>query len=49
MKSSGPLLPTNRSRSCYDQDIDLSHCVRGIDVYELFVNTKSDLGQNTQR
>ena len=47
MKSSGPLLlPTKRSRSCYDQDIDPLYCAWGIDVYELFVNTKSDLGPN---
>lgn len=45
--SSTPLLlPTKRSKSCYDNDIDPLYCAWGIDVYDLFVNTKSDLGAN---
>mmetsp|Transcript_11611 Transcript_11611/g.16364 ORF Transcript_11611/g.16364 Transcript_11611/m.16364 type:complete len:458 (+) Transcript_11611:179-1552(+) len=31
-----------RKRSCFDQDIDPLFCAWGIDVYELFKNTKSD-------
>lgn len=41
-----------RSASCYDPDIDPLFVAWGVDVYELFVNTKSDLGANpfnTQR
>lgn len=37
-------LPTKRSKSCYDADVDPLYCAWGINVYELFVNTKSDLG-----
>ena len=37
-------LPSKRSRSCYDPDIDPLYCAWGVNVYELFVNTKSDLG-----
>lgn len=33
---------TKKSRSCFDRDICPLHCVWGVDVYELFVNTKSD-------
>jgi uncharacterized membrane protein YgcG len=40
------LLPQQRSKSCYDPDIDPLYCAWGIDVYDLFVNTKSDLGPN---
>jgi len=45
--SGGMILPgTKRSKSCYDRDIDPLFCAWGIDVYELFVNTKSDIGPN---
>jgi hypothetical protein len=45
--ATGPLLlPAKRSKSCYDPDVDPLYCAWGIDVYELFVNTKSDLGAN---
>mmetsp|Transcript_19652 Transcript_19652/g.29161 ORF Transcript_19652/g.29161 Transcript_19652/m.29161 type:complete len:486 (+) Transcript_19652:145-1602(+) len=45
--SSTPLLlPTKRSKSCYDNDVDPLYCAWGIDVYDLFVNTKSDIGAN---
>lgn len=37
-------LPTKRSKSCYDADVDPLYCAWGTNVYELFVNTKSDLG-----
>jgi LUC7 N_terminus len=40
------LLPGKRSKSCYDPDVDPLYCAWGIDVYELFVNTKSDIGPN---
>ena len=40
------LLPGKRSKSCYDRDIDPLYTAWGVDVYELFVNTKSDLGAN---
>mmetsp|Transcript_31333 Transcript_31333/g.31819 ORF Transcript_31333/g.31819 Transcript_31333/m.31819 type:complete len:422 (+) Transcript_31333:789-2054(+) len=41
------ILPgTKRSKSCFDRDIDPLFCAWGIDVYELFVNTKSDIGPN---
>ncbi|KAL7576325.1 hypothetical protein ACA910_018143 [Epithemia clementina (nom. ined.)] len=40
------LLPGRRSKSCYDKDIDPLFTAWGIDVYELFVNTKSDIGTN---
>jgi len=43
----GMILPgTKRSKSCYDRDIDPLYCAWGVDVYELFVNTKSDIGPN---
>jgi hypothetical protein len=45
--SGGMILPgTKRSKSCYDRGIDPLFCAWGIDVYELFVNTKSDIGPN---
>jgi hypothetical protein len=40
------LLPGKRNKSCYDKDIDPLYTAWGVDVYELFVNTKSDLGAN---
>ncbi|CAB9513321.1 expressed unknown protein [Seminavis robusta] len=40
------LLPGKRSKSCFDNDIDPLYCAWGVDVYELFVNTKSDIGPN---
>jgi LUC7 N_terminus len=40
------LLPGKRKKSCYDKDIDPLFTAWGIDCYELFVNTKSDLGAN---
>ena len=40
------LLPNQKTRSCYDHDADPLYCEWGVDVYELFVNTKSDLGPN---
>jgi LUC7 N_terminus len=40
------LLPGKRKKSCYDKDIDPLYTAWGVDVYELFVNTKSDLGAN---
>jgi LUC7 N_terminus len=40
------VLPGKRHKSCYDKDIDPLYTAWGIDVYELFVNTKSDLGTN---
>jgi len=43
----GMVLPgTKRTKSCYDRDIDPLYCAWGVDVYELFVNTKSDIGPN---
>ncbi|GAX11947.1 hypothetical protein FisN_8Lh035 [Fistulifera solaris] len=38
------LLPGKRQKSCFDRDIDPLYTAWGIDVYELFKNTKSDLG-----
>lgn len=35
-----------KERSCYDRNIDPLFTAWGIDVYELFVNTKSDIGTN---
>lgn len=36
-----------RQKSCYDANCDPLYCAwNGVDVYELFVNTKSDLGPN---
>ena len=40
---------TKRTKSCYDRDIDPLYCAWGIDVYELFVNTKSDIGPNPNK
>lgn len=40
------LLPGKRHRSCFDPDIDPLYTAWGVDVYDLFVNTKSDLGAN---
>lgn len=40
------LLPGKRNKSCYDKDIDPLYTAWGVDVYDLFVNTKSDLGTN---
>lgn len=40
------LLPGKKSKSCYDRDIDPLYTAWGVDVFELFVNTKSDLGAN---
>jgi hypothetical protein len=44
--SSQLLLPGKRQKSCYDKDIDPLYTAWGIDVYDLFVNTKSDVGTN---
>lgn len=33
-------------KSCYDKDICPLYCAWGVDVFELFTNTKSDLGPN---
>ena len=35
-----------RKRSCYDKDIDPLYTTWGVDVYDLFINTKSDIGTN---
>jgi hypothetical protein len=40
------LLPGKRHKSCYDKLNCPLFCAWGIDVYELFVNTKSDIGPN---
>ena len=40
------LLPGKRHKSCYDRDICPLYCAWGVDVYDLFVNTKSDIGPN---
>lgn len=40
------LLPGKRHKSCYDKDICALYCAWGVDVYDLFVNTKSDIGPN---
>eukprot|EP00978_Attheya_sp_CCMP212_P005937 scaffold13273_cov35-Attheya_sp.AAC.4 len=42
----GPILPGQRKRSCYDPTICPLYCAWGVDVYDLFTNTKSDLGPN---
>ncbi|KAG7336502.1 LUC7 domain containing protein [Nitzschia inconspicua] len=43
----GMILPSSkRSKSVYDRDIDPLYTAWGIDVYDLFVNTKSDIGPN---
>lgn len=39
-------LPGVRKRSCYDPNICPLFCAWGIDVFELFINTKSDIGNN---
>jgi hypothetical protein len=39
-------LPGKRHKSCYDKVNCPLFCAWGIDVYELFVNTKSDIGPN---
>jgi len=33
-------------KSCYDRDICPLYCAWGVDVFDLFTNTKSDLGSN---
>lgn len=47
-KVDGEIWPGSRGnkKSCYDGDICPLYCAWGIDVYDLFTNTKSDLGQN---
>jgi len=35
-----------KKKSCYDNDICPLYCAWGVDVYELFTNTKSDIGPN---
>lgn len=45
--SSEPL--KRRAKSCYDRDICPLYCAWGIDVFELFTNTKSDLGPNPRK
>jgi len=35
-----------KKKSCYDSDICPLYCAWGVDVYDLFINTKSDLGPN---
>lgn len=40
------LLPGKRHKSCYDKDVCHLYCAWGVDVYDLFVNTKSDIGPN---
>mmetsp|Transcript_10374 Transcript_10374/g.26094 ORF Transcript_10374/g.26094 Transcript_10374/m.26094 type:complete len:135 (-) Transcript_10374:12-416(-) len=46
----GMVLPgAKRTKSCYDRDIDPLYCAWGVDVYELFVNTKSDIGPNPNK
>lgn len=40
------LLPGKRKKSCYDKDIDPLYTAWGVDCFDLFVNTKSDLGAN---
>lgn len=40
------LLPGKRKKSCFDKDIDPLYTAWGVDCYDLFVNTKSDLGAN---
>lgn len=43
----GVVLPSKKKRSCYDSNVCPLYCAwNGIDVYELFVNTKSDIGSN---
>jgi hypothetical protein len=40
------LLSTKKSKSCHDPDVDPIYCAWGVDLYDLFINTKSDLGPN---
>ena len=40
------ILHNRKKKSCYDHDICPFYCAWGIDVYELFTNTKSDIGSN---
>ena len=41
------ILPSSKkSKSVYDRDIDPLYTAWGVDVYDLFVNTKSDIGPN---
>ena len=40
------ILRQRQEKSCFDPDIDPLYTAWGVDVYELFVNTKSDLGAN---
>lgn len=40
------VLPGKRSKSCFDPDIDPLYTAWGVDVFDLFVNTKSDIGAN---
>lgn len=35
-----------KKKSCYDRDVCPLYCAWGVDLYELFTNTKSDLGPN---
>eukprot|EP00557_Chaetoceros_sp_GSL56_P011100 CAMPEP_0176481946 /NCGR_PEP_ID=MMETSP0200_2-20121128/3106_1 /TAXON_ID=947934 /ORGANISM="Chaetoceros sp., Strain GSL56" /LENGTH=475 /DNA_ID=CAMNT_0017878215 /DNA_START=49 /DNA_END=1473 /DNA_ORIENTATION=+ len=35
-----------KKKSCYDNDVCPLYCAWGVDLYELFTNTKSDLGPN---
>ena len=44
--NSALLLPGKRQKSCFDKDIDPLYTAWGVDVFDLFVNTKSDLGTN---
>eukprot|EP00592_Proboscia_alata_P006289 CAMPEP_0194359300 /NCGR_PEP_ID=MMETSP0174-20130528/6556_1 /TAXON_ID=216777 /ORGANISM="Proboscia alata, Strain PI-D3" /LENGTH=516 /DNA_ID=CAMNT_0039130123 /DNA_START=86 /DNA_END=1637 /DNA_ORIENTATION=+ len=46
--SSVPVVPdrTPRKPSCYDPDICPHYTTWGVDLYDLFVNTKSDIGNN---
>jgi hypothetical protein len=46
-KGGGALvLPSVKKKSAYDADIDPLFCAWGVDVYDLFVNTKSAIGAN---
>ena len=40
------VLPSVKKKSAYDPDIDPLFCAWGVDVYDLFVNTKSAIGAN---
>eukprot|EP00555_Chaetoceros_dichaeta_P004293 CAMPEP_0198261418 /NCGR_PEP_ID=MMETSP1447-20131203/10144_1 /TAXON_ID=420782 /ORGANISM="Chaetoceros dichaeta, Strain CCMP1751" /LENGTH=573 /DNA_ID=CAMNT_0043949327 /DNA_START=87 /DNA_END=1808 /DNA_ORIENTATION=- len=42
----GDMWPRGNKKSCYDRDICPLYCAWGVDVFDLFTNTKSDLGQN---